>query len=141
MLYTGPAEEPAEDLADKIDIVARRPGRRQLADRPLDDARRKAAASSTSRPTAPQNSWLARARSNLQVMYRTALAVSHTLDIDQLLNRIMELIFEWVEADRGCIMLIDPSRPRRCSPRSAATRKGIDAGRARSPSARRSSTT
>ncbi len=40
-------------------------------------------------------------------MYRTALAVSHTLDIDQLLQRIMELIFEWVEADRGCVMLID----------------------------------
>ena len=51
--------------------------------------------------------WLARARSNLQIMYRTALAVSHTLDIDQLLQRIMELIFEWVEADRGCVMLID----------------------------------
>ena len=52
-------------------------------------------------------SWLARARSNLQIMYRTALAVSHTLDIDRLLYRIMELIFEWVEADRGCIMLVD----------------------------------
>ena len=51
--------------------------------------------------------WLARARSNLQMMYRTALAVSHTLDIDQLLQRIMELIFEWVEADRGCVMLVD----------------------------------
>ncbi len=38
-------------------------------------------------------------------MYRTALAVSHTLDIDQLLARIMELIFEWVKPDRGCIML------------------------------------
>jgi signal transduction histidine kinase len=55
-----------------------------------------------------QSNWLARARSNLQVMYRTALAVSHTLDIDQLLGRIMQLIFEWVEADRGCIMLVDP---------------------------------
>lgn len=51
--------------------------------------------------------WLARARSNLQIMYRTALAVSHTMDIDQLLSRIMELIFEWVEADRGCIMLVE----------------------------------
>src|SRR5690606_2577791 len=40
-------------------------------------------------------------------MYRTALAVSHTLDIDELLSRIMELIFEWVEADRGCVMLLD----------------------------------
>ncbi|MFM8707034.1 MAG: ATP-binding protein [Planctomycetia bacterium] len=52
--------------------------------------------------------WLARARSNLQVMYRTALAVSHTLDIDELLGRILQLVFEWVEADRGCIMLLDP---------------------------------
>ncbi len=40
-------------------------------------------------------------------MYHTALAASHTLDIDQLLQRIMELIFEWVEADRGCVMLLD----------------------------------
>jgi two-component system, NtrC family, sensor kinase len=54
-----------------------------------------------------ESPWLARARSNLQIMYRTALAVSHTLDIDQLLHRIMELIFEWVETDRGCMMLVD----------------------------------
>jgi signal transduction histidine kinase len=40
-------------------------------------------------------------------MYRTALAVSHTLDIDELLTRIMDMIFEWVDADRGCIMLKD----------------------------------
>ena len=53
------------------------------------------------------NPWLSRARSNLQVMYRTALEVSHTLDIDQLLQRIMELIFEWVEADRGLVLLVD----------------------------------
>jgi signal transduction histidine kinase len=40
-------------------------------------------------------------------MYRTALAVSHTLDIDQLLESILQMIFEWVEADRGCVMLIN----------------------------------
>ncbi len=51
---------------------------------------------------------LARARSSLQVMYRTALAVSHTLDIDELLDRVLQLVFEWVEADRGCIMLLEP---------------------------------
>ena len=59
-------------------------------------------------PDDTQNRWLARARSNLQVMYRTALAVSHTLDIDELLDRILQLVFEWVEADRGCIMLLEP---------------------------------
>jgi len=58
-------------------------------------------------PGEPPGHWLARARSNLQVMYRTALAVSHTLDIDDLLARVLELVFEWVEADRGCIMLLD----------------------------------
>lgn len=45
---------------------------------------------------------------HLNVMYQTALAVSHTLDVDQLLIRIMELILEWVRADRGCIFLLDP---------------------------------
>lgn len=53
------------------------------------------------------DTWLARARSNLQVMYRTSLAVSHTLDIDQLLEKIMDLILEWVDADRGVILLAD----------------------------------
>jgi signal transduction histidine kinase len=78
------------------------------------------------RSDSPQNTWLARARSNLQIMYRTALAVSHTLDIDQLLNRIMELIFEWVEADRGCVMLMDPVS-KTLQPRVRRTRKGIQA--------------
>ncbi len=59
-------------------------------------------------PEEGQGRWLARARSNVQVMYRTALAVSHTLDIDELLGRILQLVAEWVEADRGCIMLVDP---------------------------------
>jgi len=59
-------------------------------------------------PDDTQNRWLARARSNLQVMYRTSLAVSHTLDIDELLGRVLQLVFEWIEADRGCIMLLNP---------------------------------
>ena len=52
-----------------------------------------------------QNHWLVQAQNNLDVMYRTALAVSHTLNIDDLLDRILQLVFDWVEADRGCIML------------------------------------
>jgi two-component system, NtrC family, sensor kinase len=58
-------------------------------------------------PSDTHHDWLAKARSNVQVMYRTALAASHTLDIDELLGRILELVFEWVAADRGCIMLLD----------------------------------
>ena len=51
--------------------------------------------------------WLQRARSHLQLMYRTAMEVSHTQDIDELLGRLLDLIFEWVDADRGCVMLMD----------------------------------
>jgi two-component system NtrC family sensor kinase len=59
-------------------------------------------------PEETHDRWLSRARGNLQVMYRTALAASHTLDIDELLGRILQLVFEWIGADRGCVMLIDP---------------------------------
>ncbi|HND52597.1 MAG TPA: ATP-binding protein [Pirellulaceae bacterium] len=71
-----------------------------------------------------ESPWLARARSNLQIMYRTALAVSHTLDIDQLLQRILELIFEWVEADRGCVMLSDPETDE-LVPKTRRNRRGL----------------
>ncbi len=78
-------------------------------------------------PAEGQNRWLARARSNLQVMYRTALAVSHTLDIDELLGRILQLVFEWVEADRGCIMLLDPET-REFRPKARRDRQAGSAG-------------
>jgi len=103
LIYTAGNMQSAAELAELVNIhpsdnsrivraIAQKEGS-ALLDSSVSDAR---------------SPWLARARSNLQVMYRTALAVSHTLDIDQLLRRIMDLIFEWVQADGGCIMLIDP---------------------------------
>jgi signal transduction histidine kinase len=77
---------------------------------------------------ANESPWLARARSNLQIMYRTALAVSHTLEIDELLARIMEMIFEWVDADRGCIMLKDPETSK-LVPKVQRRRKDTEQGR------------
>jgi signal transduction histidine kinase len=74
-------------------------------------------------PGQPPGHWLSRARSNVQVMYRTSLAVSRTLDIDELLGRILELVFEWVEADRGCIMLFDPET-RQLASRARRDRQG-----------------
>ena len=103
------ALEPADlPLSTDVDIVASAP--RDDGSR-IVRAMRDEALFGPMGQTVPEdtdNRWLARARSNLQVMYRTALAVSHTLDIDELLNRILQLVFEWVEADRGCIMLFDP---------------------------------
>jgi signal transduction histidine kinase len=122
MLYTGVVDEALTDIGGQIDIAA-----------PQDTGDRSRIIHSITgdegsrifdfEAELPQHSWLARARSNLQVMYRTALAVSHTLDIDQLLQRIMELIFEWVDADRGCIMLLDPDT-KNLEPKVRQTRRG-----------------
>jgi signal transduction histidine kinase len=106
LLYTGITAGRLEDLSDKISIIGRHAE---------DDGSRivhsmhQSEGSEILTPPGDETAspWLARARSNLQIMYRTALAVSHTLDIDQLLARIMDMIFEWVDADRGCIMLKD----------------------------------
>ena len=46
-------------------------------------------------------------RSHLQLMYQTTLAVSQTLNIDELLERVLTLVFEWVDADRACVLLLD----------------------------------
>ena len=107
LLYTGKGnDESAEELSRTIHIAGGRQGEeRSRIVRAIsqEDGSRVFDLDSSEEA----NPWLARARSNLQVMYRTALAVSHTLDIDRLLRRIMDLIFEWVEADRGCIMLVE----------------------------------
>ncbi len=123
MLYTGPAEETQEDLAKIVRIGSQTEAgdnSRILHSVTQQEGSRVFDFGAEVSP----NSWLARARSNLQVMYRTALAVSHTLDIDQLLQRILELIFEWVEADRGCVLLMDPAT-KTLRPKVHRTRKGV----------------
>jgi hypothetical protein len=99
-LFTGASDGRVEDLADKINIVA--PNADDDGSR-IVHSMHQSEGSEILAPPADETSspWLARARSNLQIMYRTALAVSHTLDIDQLLARIMDMIFEWVDADRA----------------------------------------
>ena len=52
--------------------------------------------------------WLREALANLTIMYEASQATSHILDIDQLLERILELIFRPIFADRGCILLRHP---------------------------------
>jgi two-component system, NtrC family, sensor kinase len=122
LLYTGvPQQHP--DLSGEIDIVSS--SHQDDESRILHSVAQSDSSDLLAGPSDDQASpWLARARSNLQIMYRTALAVSHTLDIDQLLARIMEMIFEWVDADRGCIMLKD-ERTGELAPRVRRHRRGV----------------
>ena len=122
MIFTAQSSRPAEDLSEVVDIVEAHRGRdgsQILKTASQEDGSQLFSDAPTGSP------WLARARSNLQVMYRTALAVSHTLDIDELLSRILELIFEWVEADRGCVMLLDQDTEE-LTPKVRRTRRGVN---------------
>jgi len=124
LLYTGVTDDQLEDLADKVNIVARNvedDGSRIVHSMTQSEGSEIFAPPEENESASP---WLARARSNLQIMYRTALAVSHTLDIDQLLSRIMDMIFEWVDADRGCIMLKDPETDQ-LVPKVRRQRRGV----------------
>ncbi len=124
LLYTGVTDDQLEDLADKINIVPRNvedDGSRIVHAMAQSEGSEIFAPPDENESASP---WLARARSNLQIMYRTALAVSHTLDIDQLLSRIMDMIFEWVDADRGCIMLKDPETDQ-LVPKVRRQRRGV----------------
>src|SRR5438045_7580814 len=49
----------------------------------------------------------AAAMSNLRILYQLGAALGSSFDIDQVLEVIMDLVFEYVKADRGIILLVD----------------------------------
>jgi signal transduction histidine kinase len=123
MLYTGPMESPDSGLNTSVDIAAT-----HFADDRSHIIHSLPQAEGSRLFQVPtessRSSWLARTQGTLQMVYNTALAISHTLDIDQLLNRILELIFQSIEADRGCIMLLHPES-KQLEPKARRTRQGI----------------
>ena len=60
------------------------------------------------KPEEVESAWLKTKLANLGVIYESIQAVSHILEIDPLLERIMDLVFKSVEADRGCMLLKHP---------------------------------
>ena len=95
--------QESSDLADRVSLISRH-------DMELSSAIIKTIAESEgsrilAQPEQVQGPWLKSALANLGIMYETIQAVSHILDLDQLLERIMDLIFRSIEADRGCIIL------------------------------------
>jgi signal transduction histidine kinase/pSer/pThr/pTyr-binding forkhead associated (FHA) protein len=94
------------DLAERISLITRH-------DMELSSAIVKTIGESEgsrilAQPEQVKGPWLKNSLANLGAVYETIQAVSHILDVDQLLGRIMDLIFRLIEADRGCIMLHNP---------------------------------
>lgn len=104
---TGRGETAAEagDLAEKISMITR-------SDLELSSAIIKTIGETEGSKILQQpdqgSPWLKTALANLAIMYEASQAVSHILDINQLLERILELIFRSIEADRGFIVLKHP---------------------------------
>lgn len=125
MVYTDTDASSSHALASEVDILPHGPA--YAGSRIVQSIGPSEGEPGGDNSAAPESPWLARARSNLQIMYRTALAVSHTLDIDELLHRIMDLLFEWVESDRGCVMLVDHESDE-LMPKATKNREGVDPG-------------
>ena len=96
LIFTGAAQPTAMDAAHNVDVV--------LQSRAGDASR---IVSSLARSPDPAVGARSDADRSLEVMYLTAIAVGRSDDLDEVLDRILRLVFDWVEADRGCIMLRD----------------------------------
>ncbi len=75
------------------------------------------------RPAATTD-WLRTRLAGLAALYETAEAVSHILDVEQLLVTVMDLVFRSVEADHGCFMLRDADG--RLMPKAVRYRAGVN---------------
>jgi signal transduction histidine kinase len=108
LVYSAAPEDGADDsdLADRISMITRHD--LELSSAIVKTIGETEGSRILTRPDEVATPWLKSALANLTIMYEASQAVSHILDINQLMDRIMELIFRSIDADRGCIMIRDP---------------------------------
>jgi signal transduction histidine kinase/pSer/pThr/pTyr-binding forkhead associated (FHA) protein len=109
------------DLARKISLITRTVPDQSGIVKSISQAEGSAYLARPERVDAP---WLQNALAHLRVLYETSQAVSHIVDLDELLMRILELTFQSIAADRGCILLLDPET-KQCECRAVHYRQGV----------------
>jgi two-component system, NtrC family, sensor kinase len=67
----------------------------------------------------------AAAMTNLKLLYQLNAALGSAFDIDQILDVVMDLVFEYLKADRGILMLVD-ERTNELVPKVVRTRDEAD---------------
>ena len=105
LLFTQTAETPEGSSGPRVSIVNEASSAE--ASRILGTAR--PAMGGPEIPETGDEGTVARMQRNLQVMVRTSQEVSHTLDIEELCLNLLNRVVTSVDADRGCIMLVDDS--------------------------------
>lgn len=123
LLYSaGRTDAPANELTERVKLLARGSDSDVLSaivSRVTADA----GSYILSEPHAGSD-WLKARLAGLAALYETAEAVSHILDTDQLLAKVMELVLKSVEADHGCFMIRDEAG--HLVPRAVQYRGGLN---------------
>jgi signal transduction histidine kinase len=114
---------PVTDLAERISMISKHD--LELGSAIVKTIGEAEGSRILAKPDESTGPWLKNALANLSVMYEAIQAVSHILDVNQLLERIMDLIFRSIQADRGCIMLRN-SETGKFEPQAARWRAGAE---------------
>ncbi|HWY87000.1 MAG TPA: FHA domain-containing protein, partial [Gemmataceae bacterium] len=91
------------DLAERISLIAR--GDVEMSSAIIKTIGETEGRRILAEPDKAASPWLKSALANLTIMYEASQATSHILDQQELLDRILELVFRTIAADRGCVML------------------------------------
>jgi signal transduction histidine kinase/pSer/pThr/pTyr-binding forkhead associated (FHA) protein len=121
-LAGGPDNSTTTDLADKISMISK--GELEVPSAIVKTVSEGEGSRILSQP-ALANAWLQDALANLSVMYQASQVTSHILDTEQLLEKIMDLIFQSIQADRGCLML-KARDSQTFEPKAVRWRAGVD---------------
>jgi signal transduction histidine kinase/pSer/pThr/pTyr-binding forkhead associated (FHA) protein len=116
---------PAGDLADRIRMIA--PPDTELSSQIVRSIGEAEGRRILAHPDESASPWLRTRLANLAILYEASQAVSHILDLDQLLDRILELTFRSIDADRGCVMLLHPDT-KALEPKAVRWRRPAGAG-------------
>ncbi len=110
LMYTaqrGTSSDLGSDLTERVRLI----GRDARADFPSAIIRTVAAdlgSQILARPASAATDWVRTRLASLAALYETAEALSHILDIQELLTKVMDLVLKSVDADHGCFMLREP---------------------------------
>lgn len=123
LMFTAGRNGSSDDLSERVKLI----GRAAEADFPSAVVRTVSpdrGSQVLARPATATTDWLRTRLASLAALYETADAVSHILDVDQLLAKVMELVLRSVDADHGCFMLRNEDGT--LTPKAVRYREGVN---------------
>ena len=124
LLYTAArADTPANELTERVKLFGRGTDQ-DVISAIISRVGADAGSQILSQPQTVGSDWLKARLAGLAALYETAEAVSHILDTDELLAKVMELVLKSVDADHGCFMIRDEEG--HLAPKAVQYRSGLN---------------